>query len=287
MGLKTLLALEIGNDNRSLSSRHSRTSQLTALDGQGECILTTPSALVTPRTPRDPASSVEEARRDRPFSSGGPPGRSISTFTFPNRILFGSGARDLLASELSRLGVARPLVVTDPGVVAIGLVGQVIAPLGKSALVYGDVQANPAEEDVLAGLTLYRESQCDGIIGLGGGSSIDAAKAIRLLVTHPGRLADYDLTRGGQDRIGPDLPAMVAIPTTAGTGSEAGRGALIQLPQTGRKTIVLSRPSTADRRDLRSGIDERPAAGINRRDGDGCVHPLRGKLPFDHLPPDL
>jgi 4-hydroxybutyrate dehydrogenase len=182
---------------------------------------------------------VEEPRPDRPSSSGGPSGRSVATFTFPNRILFGSGARDLLASELNCLGVARPLVVTDAGLLATGLVGQVTAPLGKP-VVFGEVQANPAEEEVLAGLTLYRESGCDGLIGMGGGSSIDAAKAIRLLVTHPGRLADYDLTRGGQDRIGPDLPVMVAMPTTAGTGSEAARGALIQLPQTGRKTIVLS-----------------------------------------------
>jgi alcohol dehydrogenase class IV len=60
------------------------------------------------------------------------------------------------------------------------------------------------------------------------------------LVTHPGRLADYDLTRGGQDKIKPSMPPMVAVPTTAGTGSEAGRGTLIQLPQTGRKTIALS-----------------------------------------------
>ncbi len=190
--------------------------------------------------PRDSKSTLPEAHPDRPPSSGSPPGRSVATFTFPNRILFGSGARELLTSELNHSGVARPLVVTDPGVLATGLVGHVVAPLGKQAVVFSEVQANPMEEDVLAGLTRYREAECDGILGLGGGSAIDAAKAIRLLVTHSGQLADYDLTHGGQDRIGPDLPAMVAIPTTAGTGSEAGRGALIQLPQTGRKTIVLS-----------------------------------------------
>ncbi len=86
------------------------------------------------------------------------------------------------------------------------------------------------------------------MIGLGGGSPIDAAKAIRLMVTHPGRLADYDLTRGGQDKIKAAMPPMIAVPTTAGTGSEAGRGTLIQLPQTGRKTIALSAhllPNTA------------------------------------------
>ena len=113
---------------------------------------------------------------------------------------------------------------------------------------HADVRANPTEADVESGVALYREAGCDGLVGLGGGSPIDAAKAIRLLATHPGRLADYDLTTGGLERIGPDLPPMVAIPTTAGTGSEAGRGALIQLPETGRKTIVLSPyllPSTA------------------------------------------
>jgi alcohol dehydrogenase class IV len=107
-------------------------------------------------------------------------------------------------------------------------------------VLYDAVQANPTEADVLAGVDRYRAQGCDGLIGLGGGSPIDAAKAIRLMATHPGRLADYDLTTGGLERITPDLPPMVAIPTTAGTGSEAGRGTLIQLPQTGRKTIALS-----------------------------------------------
>ena len=100
---------------------------------------------------------------------------------------------------------------------------------------------------------------CDGLVGLGGGSPIDAAKAIRLLATHPGRLADYDLTtrRPGADHA-PTCRPMVAIPTTAGTGSEAGRGTLIQLPETGRKTIVLSPSPAAERRDLRPRAD--PAA---------------------------
>jgi 4-hydroxybutyrate dehydrogenase len=202
----------------------------------------TSSTSIAPQSPPDPAQSPPAAHPDRPV------GPSPAIFTFPTRILFGPGVRASLASELSRLGVARPMIVTDPGLLATGLVAEVIAPLGKAAVVFSDVKANPAEEDVLAGLNRYREAGCDGLIGLGGGSPIDAAKAIRLLVTHPGRLADYDLTRGGQDRIRPDMPPMVAMPTTAGTGSEAGRGALIQLPQTGRKTIVLSQhllPSSA------------------------------------------
>lgn len=167
------------------------------------------------------------------------PSPAVATFTFPNRILFGEGARHELSSELARLGVARPLVVTDPGLVALGLVERITAGL-RGAVVFDGVQANPAEPDCLAGLARYRERGCDGLVGLGGGSPIDAAKAIRLLATHAGRLADYDLTTGGSARITSNLPPMVAVPTTAGTGSEAGRGALIQVPETGRKTIVLS-----------------------------------------------
>jgi alcohol dehydrogenase class IV len=107
-------------------------------------------------------------------------------------------------------------------------------------MIFSAVQANPAEADVLEGLSVYRDKRCDGLIAIGGGSAIDAAKAIRLLTTHAGTLADYDFTKGGLERITADLPPMAALPTTAGTGSEAARGALIQLPQTGRKTIVLS-----------------------------------------------
>ena len=165
----------------------------------------------------------------------------FAIFTFPNRIVFGAGARASLAGELARLGVRRPLVVTDAGLEAAGLVAEVVTGGGiAGAPLFRDVQANPTEDDVLAGLESYRAGECDGVIGLGGGSPLDAAKAIRLLATHPGPLAEYDLTTGGSARITGDLPPMIAIPTTAGTGSEAGRGALIQLPQTGRKTIVLS-----------------------------------------------
>jgi 4-hydroxybutyrate dehydrogenase len=160
-------------------------------------------------------------------------------FTFPNRILFGEGARAMLTEELARLGVSRPLVVSDPGLVDAGLVGDVVGTL-KNTHVFTSVQPNPTEADVLAGLAVYNHEGCDGLVGLGGGSPIDAAKAIRLMATHPGCLADYDFTQGGINRITANLPPMAAVPTTAGTGSEAGRGTLIQLPQTGRKTIVLS-----------------------------------------------
>jgi alcohol dehydrogenase class IV len=163
----------------------------------------------------------------------------IAVFTFPNPVLFGEDAREALSRELTRLGVSRPLIVTDPGLVRSGLSSQITQHL-SGAIVFDQVQPNPTEANVLLGLQRYRESGCDGLIGLGGGSPIDTAKAIRLLVTHVGPLADYDVTKGGMDRISSQLPPLVVLPTTSGTGSEAGRGTLIQLPQTGRKTAILS-----------------------------------------------
>lgn len=160
-------------------------------------------------------------------------------FTFPTRILFGEGVLAELPQELARTGGLRPLVVTDPGLSACGHTAR-LAELLPDAPVFDQVQTNPTEADVLAGLARFRESQCDSVIGFGGGSALDAAKAIRLLATHPGNLADYDYTAGGLERITSDLPPLLAVPTTAGTGAEVGRGTLIQLPQTGRKTIALS-----------------------------------------------
>jgi alcohol dehydrogenase class IV len=162
-----------------------------------------------------------------------------AAFTFPNRILFGEGSRRGIGSELARLGISRPLVVTDAGLTALGIVDEVAGHIRSKAL-HATVSANPTEADCLAALDTYRSRGCDGLVGLGGGSPIDTAKAVRLLVTHPGCLADYDVTSGGMHRITSNLPPMVAVPTTAGTGSEAGRGALIQLPKTGRKTAIVS-----------------------------------------------
>ena len=212
------------------------------------------------------------------------PATPIATFTFPNRILFGEGARTLMADELGRLGIARPLVVTDRGLVAAGIVAEVTGPLA-GATVFDAVQANPTEADVLDALAIYRDRSCDGLIGLGGGSPIDAAKAVRLLSSHPGRLADYDLTRGGLARITAAMPPMIAIPTTAGTGSEVGRGTLIQLPETGRKTIALSPhllPNVAlCDPELTYGLSPALTAGT----GMDATRSLRRELPLDHRSP--
>ncbi len=167
----------------------------------------------------------------------------ISHFSFPTRIVFGPGALRELGAEAKQLGIRRPLVVTDPGVVACGLAEQIVAEARRAGLapsLFAGVAPNPVEKNVREGLDAYRQENCDGVIGLGGGSPLDAAKAIRLVVTHPFPLEQYDDQKDGGARIHGDLPPMIAIATTAGTGSEVGRSAVIILQATDRKTVIFS-----------------------------------------------
>lgn len=167
----------------------------------------------------------------------------VSTWSFPNRIIFGCGAIDRLSPVVSELAVRRPLVVTDPGVARCGLLARIRDRLEKGSVqcaVFDGVEGNPTEASVYPGLEVYRSERCDAVIALGGGSALDAAKAIRLRVTHELPLEDYDDLKNGGDRIMANLPAMIAIPTTAGTGSEVGRSTVITLKATGRKTVIFS-----------------------------------------------
>jgi alcohol dehydrogenase class IV len=164
---------------------------------------------------------------------------SLSTFSFPTQILFGVGAIDNLPSELTKLGMHRPLLVTDTGL-AKTVIADRIRQLIPRALRFSGVDPNPTEKNVLDGADFYKANDCDSIIGLGGGSPIDAAKAIRLKATHPLDLAEYDDNIGGDAKITADLPPLIAIPTTAGTGSEVGRSTVITIAATNRKTVVFS-----------------------------------------------
>lgn len=168
---------------------------------------------------------------------------AISMFAFPTRILFGVGALGELGTELKRLGVARPLMVTDRGVVGCGLAERVIqaaASANVSVAVFDGVSPNPTEANVAAGLEAYRQGRCGAILAVGGGSPLDAAKAIRLRVTHSLPLEEYDDLRNGAEKISPNLPPLVAVATTAGTGSDVGRSTVIVLKSTERKTAIFS-----------------------------------------------
>ena len=164
----------------------------------------------------------------------------MALITYLTRIQFDFGALGLLADELAGLGVERPMIVTDPGLAASGLLERVREQLADGpAASYDATPANPTEAAVRDALALFRTEGCDGLIGLGGGSSIDLAKAVRLAASHDGPLARYAASEGGVNRIRPDLAKLIAIPTTAGTGSEVGRGAVIVVDD-GRKLGLVS-----------------------------------------------
>ena len=164
---------------------------------------------------------------------------SVSTFCFPTNILFGAGAVQNLPGELARRGITRPLLVTDAGLARTAVFSKVAA-LAPGAVLFSSVEPNPTERNVLDGVASYRRNECNGIIGLGGGSPLDAAKAIRLKVTHELPLADYDDLLDGGARISADVPPYIAIATTSGTGSEVSRSAVITIAATNRKTVVFS-----------------------------------------------
>ncbi|TSE38383.1 1,3-propanediol dehydrogenase [Tepidimonas fonticaldi] len=150
-----------------------------------------------------------------------------------------SGALRLLRSECARVGIARPLIVTDAGVRAAGLLERAVAALGDGGptlphAVYDGTPSNPTEAAVRAAAAVYREAGCDGLIALGGGSAIDCAKGVAIAVAHEGPLKTYATIEGGSPRITDRVPPLIAVPTTAGTGSEVARGAIL-IVDDGRK----------------------------------------------------
>jgi len=163
-----------------------------------------------------------------------------AVFSFPTPALFGAGALSELPGRLNRLGVARPLVVTDNGLLRTPAFESLAHVLGGAArdktwFVYSGVHGNPVENDVREAAAQYREAGCDGVIALGGGSPLDVGKAARLLVKRP----DYKFERFYDEPDWTGLAPFVAIPTTAGTGSEVGRSSVITLDATKRKAVLF------------------------------------------------
>ncbi len=145
------------------------------------------------------------------------------------------GALALLPQELERAGIAKPLMVTDVGVRAAGLLDRALATLsGKPHAVFDATPSNPTERAVRAAVDVYRSEHCDGLVAIGGGSSIDLAKGVAIAATHDGPLATYATIEGGAARITDRVAPLIAVPTTAGTGSEVARGAIV-IVDDGRK----------------------------------------------------
>src|SRR5580700_3398458 len=167
----------------------------------------------------------------------------LVTWSFPTTIVFGVDCVATVADRVKGLGATRALVVCDAGVVKVGIAERVRALLeagGVAARVFDGVDPNPVEENVVQGVAAYREHGAGCVVAVGGGSPLDAGKLIALKVTHDRPLAVYDDAVDGGALIGPNVPPIITIPTTAGTGSEVGRSGVVTLAATGRKTVIFS-----------------------------------------------
>ncbi len=167
----------------------------------------------------------------------------LHRFSFPTTIHFGAGARTLVPGHLTALTLARPLVVTDQGVAKLPFLAELVDAMRAAGLepaVYDGVFGNPVESQVTAGAALYKSHDADCIVGVGGGAALDVAKAIAVMAKHAGNLFDYEDEKPGGRAIDGVIPYWIAIPTTAGTGSEVGRSAVISDAATHRKKIIFS-----------------------------------------------
>jgi alcohol dehydrogenase class IV len=166
---------------------------------------------------------------------------TITRFAFPTTIHFGAGARKLVAEHLAEQGVRRPLIVTDRGIAALPLLGAFKADLaGLEAGVFSDVWGNPIRSQVTTGALAYRMHNADAVVGLGGGAALDVAKAVALLANHPGDILEYAWDHPQVRAIDQPIPYFVALPTTAGTGSEVGRSSVVSDDVSHVKKIIFS-----------------------------------------------
>ena len=164
-------------------------------------------------------------------------------WSFPTRIVAGEGAAKQCAREALQLGAKRVLLVSDRGVEAAGLLDPIREALDEGGLPHAsalDISSNPLEAEVLDAASIYVDFGADLVLGVGGGSVLDVAKLVRLAATHPEPLAQYDDAIGGSTKIVEPLPPMIAIPTTAGTGSEVGRSGVVTIEATNTKTVIFA-----------------------------------------------
>ncbi|MBX3660628.1 MAG: iron-containing alcohol dehydrogenase [Ramlibacter sp.] len=152
----------------------------------------------------------------------------MSLIYYVTQIQFDYGAVKLLKQECERVGITRPLIVTDSGVKAAGVLQKALDALpGLPVAVFDQTPSNPTEAAVRAAVEVYKAHHCDGLIAVGGGSAIDCAKGVAIAATHEGPLTHYATIEGGSPRITERAAPLIAVPTTSGTGSEVARGAII------------------------------------------------------------
>ncbi len=163
-------------------------------------------------------------------------------FNFPTVLFYGANSIHDLPPTVKMKNINRFLLVTDPGLVSIGMAEKILHIFKDSGLkmeIFDGVHSNPIEEDVTSGVNMFHSGEFEALVALGGGSAMDVAKTIRFMAVHEPPLSQYDDAIGGEKKIINPMPSMFAIPTTAGTGSEVGRSSVITLPKTGKKTIFF------------------------------------------------
>jgi alcohol dehydrogenase class IV len=167
----------------------------------------------------------------------------INQYNFPTTIRFGAGSSNELGDYLKKNSLQKALVVTDPTVAQLGFFKNIIDNLRKkniSVEIFNEIHKNPVKSDVYKGTDVFDATGRDSVVGIGGGAALDVARAIVLRVNHREDLFKYDDLIGGDVYVTNDVPHFVTIPTTAGTGSEVGRSAIISDDETHQKKILFS-----------------------------------------------
>jgi len=167
----------------------------------------------------------------------------IYQYNFPTTIRFGPGSSKEVGDYLIKNNLSKPLIVTDSTIEQLGFFKTIVNDLKNkniSAEIFSDIHKNPVKSDVYKGTDVYDNTHRDSIIGIGGGAALDVARAIVLRVNHREDLFKYDDLIGGDVYVTNDVPHFITIPTTAGTGSEAGRSAIIADDETHQKKILFS-----------------------------------------------
>ena len=175
--------------------------------------------------------------------------RDIHNYFLPSRIEFGEGAIGNLAAHVKSFAGKKPFVISDVGIQNAGILDQATAPLDAANIPYAtyiDIEPNPTDISIEQGVEVYQKEKCDVVIAVGGGSVMDAAKAIRLLTTHAPPLEPYYVDSESPNEIRDDMPPLICVPTTAGTGSEVSQGAIItdtslQTTNRWRKRAIITR----------------------------------------------
>jgi alcohol dehydrogenase class IV len=211
----------------------------------------------------------------------------MSIWSFPTKIVFGAGEIQRLGQEAAALGVSRVLVVADAGVEKNGLLSAPLSALAKAGLVtsvFTGVEGNPTEQNIEDGAKAYAAHRADAVVAVGGGSPMDAAKLIALRAVCDLPFEQLDDGIDGGVHIPANVPPVITVPTTAGTGSEVGRSGVLTVRSTGRKTVIFSPRLLAKVAILDPELTVSMPKGVTAATGfDALTHCIEAYLsPGDH-----